>query len=136
MKPITENIIKESAIETIQSQGWVFFTKFNTQKISSIAQLGDIMLQKAMIGVVRIIFKNKLFDKAIREHGFVERTDADELLWKKLPEWMDDKQKKNKITNLLSELRRKEIIHNTESDTKSRWTLKENLYEIYKRQCA
>lgn len=127
MKPITENIIKESAIETIQSQGWVFFTKFNTQKIPSIAQLRDIMLQKAMIGVVRVNFKNKLLEKAIREHGFVERTDVDELLWKKLPEWMDDKQKKNKIANLLSELRRKDIIHNTGSDTKSRWTLKENL---------
>jgi ATP-dependent DNA helicase RecG len=68
-----------------------------------------------------------LIEKAIYEHGFIERADVDELLWKKLPEWMDDKQKKNKITNLLSELRRKDKIHNIGSDTKSRWSLKENL---------
>ena len=34
------------------------------------------------------------------------RKDIDELLWNKLPEWMNDKQK-IKINNLISELRRK-----------------------------
>jgi len=76
--------------------------------------------------------KNKAFDKsyyldlikkAIKEHGSVDRNDVDELLWKKLPDWMDDKQKKIKITNLLSELRIKERIENIGSDVKPKWVL-------------
>jgi len=74
--------------------------------------------------------KNKAFDKAyyldlivkaINEHGFLERSDVDELLWNKLPEWMDEKQKKIKINNLLSELRRKGKIKNKGSDARSKW---------------
>lgn len=77
--------------------------------------------------------KNKAFDKsyyldliekAIREHKSLERNEIDELLWNKLPEWMDDKQKKNKIGNLLSELRMKERIENTGSFSKPKWSLK------------
>lgn len=64
-----------------------------------------------------------LIEKAIREHGFLERKDADDLLWNKLPEWMDEKQKKIKINNLLSELRRKNRIQNNGSDSKPKWVL-------------
>ncbi len=64
-----------------------------------------------------------LIEKAIKEHGFVERNDVDQLLWKKLPDWMDDKQKKVKINNLLSELRRNGIIRNAGSDAKPKWLL-------------
>src|SRR3990170_6274482 len=76
--------------------------------------------------------KNRPFDKAyyldliekvIREHGYVGRNDVDELLWEKLPDWMNDKQKKIKINNLLSELRRKSRIRNKGSDAKSKWVL-------------
>ena len=76
--------------------------------------------------------KNKAFDKtyyldliekAIKEHGFMERADIDELLWKKLPEWMEDKQKKIKVNNLIAELRRKERVKNTGSDVRPKWVL-------------
>lgn len=74
--------------------------------------------------------KNKAFDKdyyldfilkAIEQHKFMERKDIDDLLWLKLPDLMDDKQKKNKITNLLSELRISGRIKNIGTDTKPRW---------------
>lgn len=77
--------------------------------------------------------KNKGFDKsyyldlivkAIKEHGSLERRDVDELLWNKLPEWMTDKQKKNKVGNLLSELRMKNRVENTGTYSKSMWSLK------------
>ena len=77
--------------------------------------------------------KNKAFDKnydldliekAVMEHGSLNRKDVDELLWQKLPDWMDDKQKKNKIGNLLSELRMKKKIENTGSFSKPKWSLK------------
>ena len=62
-----------------------------------------------------------LIEKAIKEHGFMERSDIDELLWKKLPEWMNDKQKKIKINNLISELRKKGRVRNIGSDVKPKW---------------
>jgi len=74
--------------------------------------------------------KNRAFDKsyyldlivkAVREHGSLDRKDVDELLWKKLPDWMTDKQRKVKINHLLSELRNKQKIRNDGSDAKPRW---------------
>lgn len=55
--------------------------------------------------------------------GSVDRNDVDDLLWKKLPDWMDDKQKKTKINNLLAELRIKERIENKGCDAKPKWVL-------------
>jgi ATP-dependent DNA helicase RecG len=82
--------------------------------------------------------KNKAFDKAyyldlivkaIIEHNFMERGDIDDLLREKLPEWMDDKQKKIKVNNLLSELRKTSKVKNIGSFAKPRWVLVEpNIY--------
>ncbi len=47
--------------------------------------------------------------KAISQHSAMSRADIDELLWNKFPEWMTDEQRKIKINNLLSELRRKGV---------------------------
>jgi len=76
--------------------------------------------------------KNKGFDnnyyldlivKAITQHGSLNRKDVDDLLWKKLPEWMDEKQRKIKINNLLSKLRKKEIIINNGNIGFPKWVL-------------
>lgn len=65
--------------------------------------------------------KNKALDKqyyldlvlkALSQHSTMSRADIDELLWNKLPDWMTDEQRKIKINNLLSELRRKGNISN------------------------
>ena len=76
--------------------------------------------------------KNRAFDKqyyldlickAAGEHGSLTRKDIDELLWNKLPDWMDDKQRKNKVGNLISELRRKDKVTNRGSDAQPSWAL-------------
>lgn len=76
--------------------------------------------------------KNKAFDKqyyldlickAAREHGTMNRKDLDELLWNKLPDWMDDTQKKNKVGNLLGELKRQDRIRNTGTMKNPSWVL-------------
>jgi len=76
--------------------------------------------------------KNKAFDKtyyldlirkSIKEHKSVSRHDIDELLWKKLSDWMNDKQRKNKISNLLSELRDSHEIKNIGTFKNSKWVL-------------
>ncbi len=61
--------------------------------------------------------------KAIREHSFLDRSDIDELLWSKLPDWMNDKQRKIKVNNLIARLRKDDKIKNAGSDTKPRWVL-------------
>ncbi|MBW8360110.1 MAG: putative DNA binding domain-containing protein [Weeksellaceae bacterium] len=76
--------------------------------------------------------KNKGFDKpyyldfilkAISEHKSLDRKDIDDLLWKKLPDWMDDRQRKIKINNLLSELRKNKKIENTGTFKYPVWVL-------------
>ncbi len=76
--------------------------------------------------------RNKAFDKqyyfdliikSIKQHKSLDRNDVDELLWKKLPDWMNDKQRKIKINNLLSELRRNEKIRNEGTFKESKWIL-------------
>ena len=82
--------------------------------------------QKAAYSKNRAFDKNYYLDliiKAIEQHGDMERKDIDELLWSKLPELMDEKQKKNKIANLLAELRRDGKIKNIGSDAKPRWVI-------------
>ncbi len=64
-----------------------------------------------------------LICKAVKEHGSLTRKDIDELLWNKLPEWMDDKQRKIKVGNLVAELRRGRLIVNKGSDTRPAWAL-------------
>jgi ATP-dependent DNA helicase RecG len=76
--------------------------------------------------------KNKAFEKryyldfilkAIAEHGVMTRHDIDELLWNKLPEWMDDKQKRSKVGNLLTELRQGGHINNRGTPKHPEWVL-------------
>ncbi|MBV5296765.1 MAG: putative DNA binding domain-containing protein [Rhodoferax sp.] len=64
-----------------------------------------------------------LICKAVKEHGSMSRKDIDELLWNKLPDWMDDKQRKTKVGNLVAELRRANKIANEGSDTCPSWAL-------------
>ena len=76
--------------------------------------------------------KNKAFDKKyyldfilgfIKQHGKATRPEIENLLWSKLPEWMNDNQRKNKITNLISELRMNSEITNTGKGKDSNWVL-------------
>lgn len=62
--------------------------------------------------------------KHIQIHESSTRKEIDELLWNKLPDWMDENQKKNKIRNLLLELRTKDLIANTGTMKVSKWVLR------------
>jgi ATP-dependent DNA helicase RecG len=65
-----------------------------------------------------------LLIKALEQHRSLNRQEIDDLLLSKLPEWMDEKQRKTKITTLLTTLRKSEKIINQGSDFKSNWVLK------------
>jgi ATP-dependent DNA helicase RecG len=61
--------------------------------------------------------------QSIEQHRSMTRKDIDELLWEKLPDIYDDRQKKNKITNLISELRRLKKIVNKGNFAQPKWML-------------
>lgn len=76
--------------------------------------------------------KNKAFDKqyyldlilkALKQHKIMSRKEVDDLLWSKLPDWMSENQKKNKVGNLLTELRQNSKIHNIGNFKDSKWEL-------------
>ena len=81
--------------------------------------------------------KNKAFDdqyyrdlivRCLEQYGTAQKRDIRELLWDKLPEVMDDKQKESKVKNLLAQMRKKEIITtDSENQQKSSWILVKDL---------
>lgn len=79
--------------------------------------------------------RNKAFEKRayvdwiiqhLRNHEMATRKEIDELLMDKLSAALDEKQKKKKISNLIAEMSRKEIIENRNkgNDYKAEWVLK------------
>jgi ATP-dependent DNA helicase RecG len=69
----------------------------------------------------------------VKEHGPAGRNKIDELLFSKLPDVMTEKQKKDKVHNLLSELSRKYVICNVGTRGQSQWQLVVTSGEKYQR---
>lgn len=77
--------------------------------------------------------KNKAFDdqyykdlivKYLEQYKSAKKNDIRQLLWDKLPERMDDKQKEEKLRNLLTSMRKKGIIETDSSNQqRSSWIL-------------
>jgi ATP-dependent DNA helicase RecG len=76
--------------------------------------------------------KNKAFDnqyyrdlilKAISQHHSMSRSEIDELLWNKLPDWMTDEQRKRKVNNLITKLKNHNKIVNKGTFKYSMWEL-------------
>ncbi len=70
-------------------------------------------------------FYAKLITDYLGKFGKASRKEIDKLLWDKLSPALDDKERGNKIANLLTKLRRDGRIHNTGSRKKPQWKLAE-----------
>jgi len=68
-------------------------------------------------------FYAKLLTDYLENFGHANRADINGLLMDKLSDALGDKQKYNKISNLLAKLRRRGTIRNIGSDTAPRWQL-------------
>jgi ATP-dependent DNA helicase RecG len=82
--------------------------------------------QKAAYSKNKALNKQYYLDfimESIKQHGSLTRKDIDELLWEKLPDILNDEQKKNKIGNLITELRQKGKIANVGVAANSKWVL-------------
>ncbi|RRU14964.1 RNA-binding domain-containing protein [Stenotrophomonas sp. 278] len=72
-------------------------------------------------------FYAKLLTDYLEKFGQANRAEITKLLVDKLSDALDDKQKYNKISGLLTRLRRQEVIVNTGSDTAPCWRLTERI---------
>lgn len=74
-------------------------------------------------------FYAKLLTDYLEKFDQANRAEINKLLMDKLSDALDDKQKYNKISSLLTRLRRQGVIVNTGSDTASCWQLTERIAE-------
>ena len=65
---------------------------------------------------------------AVERFEQASRADINHLLLDKLSDALDDKQKYNKISGLLTKLRRRGVIVNTGSDTAPCWRIAQSLH--------
>jgi putative ATP-dependent DNA helicase len=72
-------------------------------------------------------FYAKLLTDYLEKFGQANRAEINKLLLDKLSDALDDKQKYNKISNLLTRQRRHGVIVNTGSDTAPCWRLTESI---------
>lgn len=63
----------------------------------------------------------KLILKFIDQYGAATRSEIDELVMDKLPDFLNSTQKKNKVGNLLAKMRRDGLIENQGSDKIPKW---------------
>lgn len=82
--------------------------------------------QKAVYTRNRALEKQYYIDliiTALGQHKQLLRREIDELLWNKLPDWMSDTQKKKKIGNTLSEMRKAQKIKDVGVSGRPIWVL-------------
>lgn len=65
----------------------------------------------------------KLVTDYLEKFGGASRQEINRLLWAKLSDALDDQQKRNKVTNLLTKMRQDNVIHNVGSQQKPVWKL-------------
>jgi ATP-dependent DNA helicase RecG len=117
--------ITDDAAGMLKKEGLIEGRKPNYYISANIAEATG---QKATYSKNKAFDKQRYFDwilKSIKEHGSLNRKDIDEILWKMLPDYMNDKQRENKIRNLIAELRRNKKIINKGSSAKPEWFLAE-----------
>jgi ATP-dependent DNA helicase RecG len=116
--------VDDAIIHALRSKKLIEGRKPNLHISAKVAQVTG---EKAKYTRYRAMDKQYYFDlilKGIRQHGFLTRKDIDELLWNKLPDYMTDKQRRTKISNLINELSNKlEKICNEGSDRAPKWVL-------------
>lgn len=107
-KPITEEAFKHlKKIKLIEGRKPNIYLSYNVVEPTQDPQLkGDYIKNR---GIDDVFLKKYLFD--FISMGKVQRKDIDKFIWEKLPDVLNETKKKNKIKNLLQELRVDEKIH-------------------------
>ncbi len=115
--------INDEAARRLKQKGFIEGRKPN-YFIS--AQIADITDKKAQYtrnkGLDTELLKSFII-KHIEIHGYATRKEIDELLLDKLPDYLDDEQRKKRIENILQQMRRN-TIKNIGTRTNPKWVRK------------
>lgn len=116
-----KHLLTDDAISLLRREGLIEGRKPNIFVSATLAKLTG----KQVLYTKRKPFeKQKLKDwvlKFLDEHQQANRKQIDELLWSLLPEDWTTTRKKNKIANLLSEMKREGLISNKGNDNLPCW---------------
>ncbi len=117
--------VPNAAVQRLKRKGLIEGRKPNFRVSSAVAEASS---KKAEYIKTRAFDDQHYGDMVVgylREFGSASRKELDDLLWNKLSDALDETQKKNKIGNLLSALRKKEVLRNVGSRTAPEWRLRE-----------
>jgi ATP-dependent DNA helicase RecG len=114
--------VPDNEIKLLKSEGFIEGRKPNYIISETIArQSGQVSTYLKSRGFDNEYYKKLLFEFIQKNKNGVNKQEIRELLLNKLPDRLEEKQKLNKISNILGELKRESKIINTGSDTKPCW---------------
>lgn len=116
-------IPEDSDLKQLRKKGLIEGKKPNIIISAKVAQTTG---QKAKYTRNKAFDRQKYFDwilKGLSDHGSLSRKDIEDLVWDRLSDLLDSKQKKIKINNLIASLRSAGKIKNIGNDVNPKWVL-------------
>lgn len=126
--------LSATEIKLLRKRGLIEGTKPNYFISAKVAQKTDQKAEYTRFKGLDKSFYLEMIINAVNQHDFLTRKEINKLLWDKLPEIMSDKQKTDKIGNLIRELRVKKEIINTGTDGEPRWVSLRKINESLTRE--
>lgn len=114
-------MIKDNAIDMLRKRHLVEGRKPNIYIAKLVAQSTDQKIEYSKHKGLDDKSCEAMLLEALRDHGKLTRGEIDKLLWSVLSDQLDEKQKKIKIANLLTKLKKKEVIDNNTRGNISEW---------------
>ena len=115
--------LSDAELKYLRKNNLVEGRKGNVHLSKSVAQkTGQKSRYIKVAGFDKQYYKDLIY-QCITTHDSMSRAEIDELLFDKLSDSLDDTQKKNKIMNLIQEMRRNKKIKNIGTRESSKWIL-------------
>lgn len=116
-------MINDAAIDMLKKKRLVEGRRPNIYIAKSIAQSIDQKVEYSRHKGLNAKSCEAVLLESLRDHGKLTRQEIDKLLWEVLSDQLDEKQKKIKIGNLLTKLKKGGLINNITRGNLSEWSL-------------
>jgi len=113
--------LSANEIKSLRKRGLIEGTKPNYFISAQVAQKTGQKAEYMRFRGLDKSFYLEMIINAVNQYDFLTRKEINKLLWDKLPDIMTDKQRTDKIGNLIRELRVKKEITNTGTDGEPKW---------------
>ena len=119
--------VADTAIRHLRRSGLIEGRKPNLHVSASVAKKTANKADYIKTRALDDDYYATLISGYLNEFGKASRKEIETLLWNKLSDALDDEQKRNKVANLLTKLRRSGMIINKGSRTAPEWTLADRM---------